>query len=220
MKRPKKYFFVILIAVILLGINMFIFHERILLFIGDFLVIQDELHPADLIHVIAGPDHRTDYAVHLYKLGYGKRIFFTGGWCTIDNHYHGEYGKKRAMDQGISLEAIGTDDSHVTSTYSEIVRLKKFIDKSDKPIHSVLVVSDPHHMRRARWAYRQVFGKEITFLMAPVPFDLSPYRHRWWTERESRRMVEEEYLKLVYYIARYQFSWSFLKDWLASLDRD
>ncbi len=124
------------------------------------------------------------------------------------------------MDQGISLEAIGTDDSHVTSTYSEIVRLKKFIDNSNKPIHSILVISDPHHMRRARWAYRNVFAKEITFMMAPVPFDLSPYRRRWWTDRESREMVKEEYLKFVYYIARYQFSWGLLKDWLASLDRD
>jgi hypothetical protein len=56
--------------------------------------------------------------------------------------------------------------------------------------------------------------------MAPVPFDLSPYQHRWWAERESRRMVEEEYLKWGYYIARYQLSWGFLKDWLASFDRD
>ena len=220
MKRPKKYFFVFLIAIALLGTNIIIFHERILFFIGDFLVIKDEIHPADLIHVIAGEDYRTDYAICLYKLGYGKRIFFTGGWCTSHNHYHGEYGKTRAMDQGIPLEAIGIDDSHVTSTYSEIVRLKKFIDESDKPIHSILVVSDPHHMRRARWAYRQVFGKEITFLMAPVPFDLTPYRHRWWVERESRAMVKEEYLKFVYYIARYQLSWGFLKDWLASLDRN
>lgn len=211
---------VIFIAIVFLGTSIFIFHERILLIFGDFLIIQDELHPADLIHVIAGLDHRTDYAIHLYKLGYGKRIFFTGGWCLIHNHYHGEYSKKRALDQGIPLEAIVTDDSHVTSTYSEIVRLRKFIEKSSKPIHSVLVVSDPYHMRRARWTYRQVLGKEITVKMAPVPFDLSPYRHRWWAERESRKMVKEEYLKLVYYIARYQFSWSFLKDWLASLDRD
>jgi uncharacterized SAM-binding protein YcdF (DUF218 family) len=220
MKRPKKYFFVIFVVFVFLGTNIFIFHDHILLSIGDFLIIRDELQPADVIHVIAGLDHRTDYAIHLYKLGYGKRIFFTGGWCPIENHYHGEYGKKRALEQGIPSEAIVADDSQVTSTYSEIVRLKKFIEKSSKPIHSILAVSDPHHMRRARWAYRQVLGKDITLTMAPVPFDLSPYQEHWWTDGKSKGMVEEEYLKLAYYIARYQLSWGFLKDWLESFDRD
>ncbi len=220
MKKAKRYLFLIFLAIVILGVNIFIFRERILLMAGDFLIIQDELHPADVIHVIAGEDHRTDCAIHLYKLGYGKAIFFTGGWCLDHHHYHGEYGQKRALAQGVPLEAIAFDDSRVTSTYSEIVRLKEFIEKSSRPIHSIMVVSDPHHMRRARWAYRQVLGKEMAVEMAPVPFGVSPYRHRWWTEQESRTMVEDEYLKFAYYIARYQLSWGFLKDWLASLDRD
>jgi uncharacterized SAM-binding protein YcdF (DUF218 family) len=220
MKRRKIHLLLILIAVGFLGITALIFHERILLIPGDFLVIQDELRPADLIHVIAGLDHRTDYAIQLYKLGYGKRIFFTGGWCTLHDHYHGAYSKERALDQGVPPDAIATDDTEVTSTYSEILRLKEFIKKSGFPIHSLIAVSDPYHMRRARWAYRQVFGNEITVQMAPVPFDLSPYQHRWWSDQESRKMVEEEYLKFGYYIARYQLSWGFIKNWLASLDRD
>jgi uncharacterized SAM-binding protein YcdF (DUF218 family) len=220
MKKAKRYLFLILLAIVILGVIIFALRERILLTVGDFLIIQDELYPADLIHVIAGEDHRTDYAIHLHKLGYGKVLFFTGGWCPIHHLYHGENGKNRALAQGVSLEAIAFDDSRVTSTYSEIVRLKEFIEKSSRPIHSVMVVSDPHHMRRARWAYRQVLGNEIAVEMAPVPFGLSPYRHRWWTEQKSRTMVEDEYLKFAYYIARYQLSWGFLKDWLASLDRD
>ncbi len=220
MKRPKKYFLLILLAVAFLGTSIITFHERIFLAVGDFLIIQDELYPADLIHVIAGEDHRTDYAIHLYKLGYGKGIFFTGGWCTIHNYYHGEYGRKRALDQGVPSGVIAFDDSRVTSTYSEVLRLKEFIEKSPNPVHSIMVVSDPHHMRRARWAYRRVLGKEIRLEMAPVPFTLTSYRHRWWTDRDSREMVKDEYLKFVYYIARYQLSWGFLQEWLASLDRD
>jgi uncharacterized SAM-binding protein YcdF (DUF218 family) len=220
MKGSKIHFLLFLIGVGLLGIITFIFHEGILLIPGEFLIIQDKLRPADLIHVIAGLDHRTDYAIQLYKLGYAKRIFFTGGWCTFHHHYHGEFSKRRALAQGIPLEAIATDDTHVTSTYSEILRLKEFIRKSGLPIHSLIVVSDPYHMRRARWAYRHVFGKEIPVQMAPVPFALSPYRKRWWADQETRKMVEEEYLKFGYYIARYQLSRGFIKKWLASLDRD
>jgi uncharacterized SAM-binding protein YcdF (DUF218 family) len=206
MKRPKKYFFFIFIAILFLEINIFIFRERILFAISDFLIVQDALHCADVIYVIAGPDHRTDYAIHLYKLEYGKRIFFIGGRCR-DHHYnHGEHSKKRALEQGIPLEAIVTDDSQVTSSYSEIVRLKEFIEKSPKAISSILAVSDPQHMRCARWAYRQVLGKYFQITMAPVPFDLSPHQEGWWEDRKSKGVVEEEYLKLVYYIARYQRS--------------
>jgi len=48
------------VIALLLGAALFLLHERTLLAIGDFLVIQDELVPADVIHVIAGADYRTD----------------------------------------------------------------------------------------------------------------------------------------------------------------
>jgi uncharacterized SAM-binding protein YcdF (DUF218 family) len=166
-----RYILVIAVAVASLSVTLFLLREQILQGIGDFLIIQDELHSADVIHVIAGPDYRTDYAIRLYQEGYGRQLFFTGGWCTIHMGYHGEIGRVRALDQGVPPEAIATDDTTVTSTYSEAVRLKEFIANSPVPIHSVTVVSDPFHMRRARWAYRRVFGNEISLQMAPVPFE-------------------------------------------------
>jgi uncharacterized SAM-binding protein YcdF (DUF218 family) len=220
MKSLKKYFLVLFITILFLAVTIFTLRQRILLGIGVFLIVQDPLHRADVMHVFAWPDHRSDYAIHLYKLGYEKRIFFTGGWCLDHHYYHREHSKERALEQGIPLEAIVTDDFQVTSTYSEIARLREFIGKSPQPIDSILAVSDPHHMRRVRWAYRQVLGKSFNLTMAPVPFDLSPYRTGWWTERKSKGMVEEEYLKLAYYIARYQLSWGFLEKWLASFEPD
>jgi hypothetical protein len=56
--------------------------------------------------------------------------------------------------------------------------------------------------------------------MAPIPFELSSYKRRWWADSESRRMVKEEYVKIVYYYARYKFAWGWLKEWLASFDKD
>lgn len=202
------------------GIVFYAARKPILLAIGDFLVVQDDLHPTDIIHVIAGPDDRTDYGIKLYKKGYAKRIFFTGGWCSEHNIYHGQHGKERALEQGVPLEAIVTDESEVKSTYSEVDKLKEFIHQSKEPIRSVIVISDPHHMRRARWAYRHVLGSATEVQMAPVPFGSSPYQRMWWKDRESRRMVKDEYTKFGYYLARYRLSWGLLRTWLASLDRD
>jgi uncharacterized SAM-binding protein YcdF (DUF218 family) len=206
------------VFVFLLCVALFLARERILLAIGDFLVIQDGLRPVDVIHVIAGPEDRANYAIWLYKQGYGKQLYFTGGWCTFHNLYHGQHGRELALQQGVPSEAIAIDDSQVSSTYAEVTRLKEFIDRSSTPIRSVIVVSDAYHMRRARWTARRLLGKGVRIQMAPVPFEASPYKRRWWTDRASRQYVRDEYLKTAYYLARYQLSWGPLRRWLASLD--
>ncbi len=207
-------------AVLLVVALLFFLRESILLLAGDYLVIRDELRPADLIHVIAGPDYRADHAAALYLRGYAPVVFFTGGWCVDEHYYHGAHGRQRAVQMGVPARAVASDDSRVTSTYQEVLRLKEFIAQSPVPIRSVIVVSDPHHMRRARWTYHQILGSGIAVQMAPVPFESSPYRRRWWTEAASRRMVFDEYLKIVYYHARYQLSRGPVTDWLASFDRE
>jgi len=117
-------------------------------------------------------------------------------------------------------QVIAIDGSWITGTYSEATKLKEWIERSPVPIHSVIVVSDPYHMRRARWTYRTVLGNQIGLQMAPVPFGPSPYQRRWWTDEMSRNMVRDEYLKILYYYARYRLSWGPLREWLAPFDRD
>ena len=216
--HSKKNILISLIA--LGGIILFVFRERWLLCLGDFLVLQDNLHSADVIHVIAGEDYRTDYAIQLYQQGYSKMIYFTGGWCNIHHYHHGEHARARAIAQGISMNAIAFDDSSVTSTYLEAEKLKKWIAHSPTPIHSVIVVSDPYHMRRASWTHKKVLGDRIEVQMAPVPFELTSYRRHWWTDQASRKYVQDEYRKLVYYIFRYHISTGKFQDWLASMDRE
>jgi uncharacterized SAM-binding protein YcdF (DUF218 family) len=212
-------FAIILLLALILGVISFIFKEQILLAIGNYLVIQDELNPVDVIHVIAGEDNRTEYAIRLYQQGYGKTIFFTGGWCTHHKYYHGEHGMQLALEAGVPMEDIDFDDSKVTSTYSETIHLKAWMDQRSTPIRSVIVVSDPFHMRRARWTTRQVLGKDVEIIMAPVPFTRTSYLRQWWKDELSRKYVEQEYLKIVYYFVRYQLAFKPINDWLASFDQ-
>jgi uncharacterized SAM-binding protein YcdF (DUF218 family) len=194
--------------------------EPVLLYIGDYLVIEDNLSTADVIHVIAGEDYRTDYAISLYQQGLGRRLYFTGGWCNFHHYYHGRHGMERARSQGVPEQAIVIDDVPVKSTYDEAVRLKVYIEENPLSFQSVIVVSDPFHMRRVHWTYQRVLGEDIVVLMAPVPFDRTPYQRVWWKSSKSIQMVRDEYLKNVYYFFRYQLAFGKLRDWLASLDRD
>jgi uncharacterized SAM-binding protein YcdF (DUF218 family) len=211
---------IILIGLALLGFILVLFREQWLLFIGDFLVIKDTLHPADVIHVIAGEDYRTDYAIQLYKQGYGKTLFFTGGWCTFHDYYHGVHAKERSLAQGVPSEAIAFDDSKVTSTYSEAEKLKDWITHNPNPIRSVIVVSDPFHMRRVRWTYSKVLGHQVQVYLAPIPYEKTPYQQKWWKDASSRIYVRDEYLKLSYYFLRYQYPTSNWSSWMATFDRD
>jgi len=213
-------YLVVPVVLLLLGAILFVFGESIALAAGDFLVIRDDLWPADVIHIIAGEDDRTDYAIQLYKQGYGRQIFFTGGWCTFHGYYHGQHGAERAAAQGVEPASITFDDSRVISTYDEVVLLKEFIAESQTPIRSVIVVSDPYHMRRARWTTQAVLGSETRVQMAPVPFEMSRYRRRWWTDAASRQYVRDEYLKIFYYLARYGWGIRPLSHWLAALDQE
>jgi uncharacterized SAM-binding protein YcdF (DUF218 family) len=197
----------LVVAVCLLG-------RPVLLAIGDYLVVQDELVPADVIHVLSGADYRVDYASQLYQQGYGGVLFCTGRGAQA------EHIRRRAIRQGVPDEAIVADGTWVTSTYTEALRLKAYIEQSETPVRSVIVTSDAYHMRRARWTYRQVLGDQVQVQMAPAPFELSPFRHEWWTGRRSRERVVEEYLKMVYYVARYRVFHGPVQDWLASLDRN
>lgn len=208
----------VILGLVVLGIVPVLFRTQLLMLIGHFLIVQDTLHSADVIHVIAGDDYRTDYAIQLYKLGYAKKLFFTGGWCDIHDYWHGEHAKERALAQGVPSDAIAFDDSKVTSTYMEAEKLKAWIGQSRYLFRSIIVVSDPFHMRRARWAYQKILGNNVEVMMAPVPFERTPYQRIWWQDQESRQNVREEYFKLVYYLFRYQLLWGFLKDWLASFD--
>jgi uncharacterized SAM-binding protein YcdF (DUF218 family) len=219
LKIRRSYLAILMIAIVLAGMIFLSSIEPVLSFVGDFLIVKDELNTADLIHVIAGPDYRSDYAIQLYKEGYAKLIFFTGTWCPIHKVNHSDHGKERAIEQGVPSSAIVIDGAEIATTYSEAVRLKEYISKSPIPIHSIIIVSDPYHMRRARWAYKKVLGEQIIVQMAPVPFEQLPYPPRWWSYWESRDMVRDEYVKTVFYLFRYQFSWGPLRNWLATFDK-
>ncbi len=182
--------------------------------IGDALIVKDELRPVDVIQVIAGDDYRTEYAIQLYQRGYAKMLFFTGGWCIFHGYNHGAHAQQMAMEAGIPAQAIATDDSKVLSTYDEALLLAKYLAKNQPTYRSIMVVSDPFHMRRVQWTYRHIFGSQITAIMAPVPFTQTPYTERWWTDQASSKYVREEYEKLVYYFLRYQLNMK----WLARYD--
>jgi len=178
-------------------ITVFVFRESLLLGLGSFLIVRDNLRPADLIHPLGGGFDRLDYAVKLYKQGYGKRIFITGDDDAI------EY-RKYVISKDVPGRNLLPDESKATTTYEEALELKQFIDR-DPSIKSVIVVSNPYQMRRARWIFEKVLGDQVDLQFTPVPFEMARYKKMWWADAKSRTSVISEYFKLPYYYVRYAF---------------
>lgn len=200
------------VFLLLLAVCFFLFavspggHETILLAVGNYLIVQDDLKPADLIHVLGGGDvGRVDHAVALYKQGLGKKLFFTGGrveprgmFNLPDSFLSGDYAEL----QGVSPEDILLRGDAAANTYEEAVTLRDLLDK-ENAIHSVIIVSTPYHLQRARWVFNKVVGYRVDLQYAPVPFAISQYKQRWWEDKLSRTMVKQEYLKLLFYFLKY-----------------
>lgn len=187
--------------------------------LGKFLIVSDPLEKADLITAVSGPSYRILYAAELFQKGLGGRLFFTGGFNEYEQRYDASWSESLARNQGVPPEAIYTDGSTVISTYQEAERVKAFIEAHSDPIHSVIVVTDAFHTRRAKWAYEKVLGPGIKVLVTPVPFDEAGYSSKWWRSATTREMVVKEYLKYTFYLFRYQWTSGALQDFLAKFDK-
>jgi uncharacterized SAM-binding protein YcdF (DUF218 family) len=215
-KQRRNTFWIILLLILLLGV---IFAKPILKSMGEYLIVSDDLKKADLITSVSGPDYRALYAARLCKENMASRLFYTGGYNEFDERYAAAWSQYLATTIGVPPEEISIDESTVISTYEEAERVKAYVDAHPGKIDTIIVVTDPYHTRRAKWAYEKVLGSEITVLMAPVPFSDTGYSSSWWRDAYSREMVLKEYLKYGFYLLRYQWTSGLLQDLLAKFDR-
>lgn len=210
----KKILIVAIILIILTGL-----FSALLQPIGDYLIIQDKPKKVDMIVTSSGAEYRTDYAIELYKQGLASKLFFTGGYSEKNQRIEAEWSRRLALDAGAPDDAVIIDTSEVISTYQEALRLRSYLDAHTETITTIMIVTDPYHTRRAKWAYKTVFGDQIKVRMVPVPFENTNLSKTWWKDAESRKMVWNEYVKLVFYVIRYELSAGELKTWLTRFDK-
>lgn len=174
---------------------------------GDMLIDQDkELH-ADAIYVLGGsPIERGREAARL--LGANKADL---AFCTGENYYpllaaEGIDLTEAELSQNAMLRT-GADSSKVsllqtgTSTWEEagVILAHATANSYD----TITVVSTEFHLRRVKRVLRkQGKGKGITVLVRGAYSDRYD-SNRWWQSEEGLLMVNNEYVKLMYYLWKY-----------------
>ena len=148
---------------------------------------------ADAVVVLGGDgEQRYARARELVLNGYSKRLLVIHPSAAV---------RVDALERlcGVDVQF----DTSPTSSWQEAQVARSWL--LDNALKSVIVVSDPPHMLRLQYAWGSVFrGTDLTFaLVATAPPEWAA--SRWWANPQSARFVENEVLKLGYYVLRYRF---------------
>jgi uncharacterized SAM-binding protein YcdF (DUF218 family) len=158
---------------------------------------------ADCIVALGGDSgERIATTLDLYQRGFAPSILLTGVEdAPIDaRRVYLTWRAEYLVKAGVPSAAILYDEHSANSSEEARNTLALVNARGWK---SVLVVSDPPHMRRLALAWSKAFAgtRKNYILVASAP---SWWQERaWWQSEHSAQFVITEYIKLGYYLARY-----------------
>ncbi|MFT3885451.1 MAG: YdcF family protein [Flavobacteriales bacterium] len=175
--------------------------------LGRFLITEDPVVHVDAVYVLGGSSlDRGMEAARIHRSGSHAPYIFTGGSVPADLEAMGidmtesDCTRRVAVENGLS-EAAAISLRVGTSTKEEADALlqRAIADRVD----TVMVISTPFHLRRIGFVFRERFAEAgITVLLHGAPS--SKYdEDRWWESEEGLLMVNNEYMKLLYYHLKY-----------------
>lgn len=174
--------------------------------LGEFLVVNDPLRPADAVLPLAGEPQRLIYAAELHVSGLAQRLLITP--LPLATPESRERNVRRAVGTagrlGVPADAITVVTEAGKSTFQEARNVRRLLE--EQGLGSLIVVTSPWHTRRASIAFRDAFrGSGIEVSMHALPDEAYAYRaqayrpEEWWTYKLGRDPTLSEYLKLAAY---------------------
>jgi uncharacterized SAM-binding protein YcdF (DUF218 family) len=197
-------------AILLLtGAAAYLCRDQLLTGLAGYLVIDDQLQPADLIFVLSGEvDTRPFRAAELFQQGLAPRIVV----ARAEDSPAAELGLyPNVSDVTVEiLQELGVPEENIsllqveggaTSTRDEAIILRGYLEHHS--FERVILVTSAFHTRRARWIFeRELAPSHISLQLAAAPhrkYDVTT----WWQEETDLIDFTNEYIKLGYYFLRY-----------------
>jgi len=195
----KKIFIIVLTLLIVLA-GCYFLAPFVLNKAASFLIVRDELKPADVIVVLSGDDNgeRVNQAVLLYEKKYAPKMLLSGGPLAWNLKY-AYWMKKQANYLGVPDFAILIEDqsrSTIENARFCLPILKKTGAKK------IILVTSPAHSRRAKRTFSKILSKDkiaaISFPAQKTSFNSD----KWWQRHEDTQLVVWEYVSLVFYFLK------------------
>ncbi len=187
---------------------LFVFRRPILISVGQNLVSQTELKPADVIVVLGGGETlRADHAARLFRENLAPRILVMVPQSLPEGTPYRDIlsMERRLVDAVFGFHQIPTavvewTKRPVFSTYEETLLLKEWMTANTK--QSAIVVTGYFQSSRAHWTLeRSLVDTDIQIQVAPAPQPAIDAEN-WWTDVEGILDVQNEYIKYSYYRLR------------------
>ena len=134
---------------------------------------------------------RINHAVDLYRKGKVRKLIFTGGQGNSNEPTEAAAASSYAQANGIPIQDILVEQKSHT-TFENIVNAKQLADANS--LKTVLVVSDPMHMKRA-----MTMARDVGLIAYPSPTPTT--RYVGWRTQMSE-LARETFYYLGYLIAR------------------
>jgi len=166
------------------------------------LMVDEAAMPADAILVLGGSDgSRQDRAIELYRAGLAPTVVSSGEKPFLPDfeQSYAELGALYMAERGVPRDAILLLPLS-TSTHDEAIYSLRLAQ--ERGWHTLLVVTDNYHTRRARWTFAHAYqGSGVTVVLVSATPEWFPI-DGWWKQERSLLAVMEEYEKLVFYLLR------------------
>ncbi len=159
------------------------------------LIRRDALAPADVVIALSGDARceREKYAAELYRQGLARKIF-VGGLPVAWGVHTGDAAKRFLVQQGIpAADVIVLKDPWNTRIEADLLVQQM----RQNGWHSVLVVTDQFHSRRAMYTIETV-ARDFQLSSQPLPIEQSRWRpEAWWTRRSDVGLTVRECLSWI-----------------------
>jgi uncharacterized SAM-binding protein YcdF (DUF218 family) len=195
---------------LLLVVLAYTFRAPILTGVADVLIVNDPLQPADIIFLLNSDYNiRPFRASELYKQGLAPVVVIARSENTpvvdlglLPNDTDISIGVMEKLGVPAEKIIVLQIPGGVTSTFDEAAVLRNYVET--KHIQKVILVTSAFHTRRAKWIFdRELSGLPVKLEMAAVPYT-SFNQTNWWKNETGLITLNNEYIKLVYYLFKYR----------------
>jgi uncharacterized SAM-binding protein YcdF (DUF218 family) len=182
----------LLFLVLLIG-AIYLARHPLLRFVGEGLIVEDQLEKSDAILVLSDDNFYADRATRaaeLFRQGLapvvvasGVRLRANAGIAELMTH--------DLVERGVPRESILPFPQDADGTREEASSLRKLV--LEKKWKSVIVVTSNYRTRRARYIFRRLFANSATVRVASArDGDFDPAH--WYEQRKSvkRFLLEVE----------------------------
>lgn len=172
---------------------------------------------ADAIVVLAGPYTRSMYAADLYRAGHAPKVVLSEAvrekiWSQLEElgirlPSVPEIHRRVLQAKGVPADRVEPLGRPALSTADEALAIA---ERFGKPGASVIVVTSPSHVMRARLIIERALeergmqGRGVRVAVCATPYENFP--DEWWRSQDAAREVLLEWVKIGFFMAGGRFS--------------